>query len=104
MGVVTQTDLAKLIQGEALDKRTLAEIMTPHPVSVNPYDSLEDILFLFSRHKFTWLPVTYHDKLKGIILQSDVLQALFSAEHMPGFTQPLVGDDRKASQNEESCV
>jgi Mg/Co/Ni transporter MgtE len=52
--------------------------MTPHPVAVTPFDSLEDILFLFSHHKFTWLPVIQNDKLKGIILQSDVLKALFT--------------------------
>ena len=100
VGVVTQTDLAKLIEGESLDRRSLSEILTPHPVSVSPYDSLEDILFLFSRHKFTWLPVTYHDKLMGIILQSDVLQALFTAEHMPGSSYALPGEDIKASKKQ----
>ena len=81
VGVVTQTDLAKLGQSEALEKTTIADIMTARPVAVNPFDSLEDILFLFSHHKFTWLPVIYHEKFRGIILQSDVLNALFTADH-----------------------
>jgi chloride channel protein, CIC family len=83
VGVVTQTDLAKLGQFEELAKISVADIMTAHPVAVSPYDSLEDILFLFSQHKFTWLPVIYHEKFRGIISQSDVLEALFTPEKEP---------------------
>ncbi|MFN8554248.1 MAG: CBS domain-containing protein [Candidatus Obscuribacterales bacterium] len=54
--------------------------MTPQPVAVNSFDLLDDILFLFSEHKFSWLPVTHHDRVIGIILQSDVLKALFEQE------------------------
>jgi len=78
VGVLTQTDLGKINQADSLSTMTIADVMTPHPVAVSPYDSLEDILFLFSHHKFTWLPVVFHDKLQGIILQSDILDALFS--------------------------
>ena len=80
VGVVTQTDLSNLTKEDPLNELTISEIMTPHPVAVSPFDSLEDILFLFSRHKFTWLPVVQQNKLKGIILQSDLLSALFSQE------------------------
>ncbi len=80
VGVVTQTDLSKLAEIKLLEHITVSEIMTPHPVAVNLYDSVEEILFLFSRYKFTWLPVTDHDRLKGIILQSDVLKSLFVEE------------------------
>jgi predicted transcriptional regulator len=41
---------------------------------------LEEILFLFSRYHFTWLPVLDGDKLMGTIQQSDVLKALFKQE------------------------
>jgi chloride channel protein, CIC family len=80
VGVVTQTDLSNLTKEDPLNEMTISEIMTPHPVAVSPFDSLEDILFLFSRHKFTWLPVVQQNNLKGIILQSDLLSALFSQE------------------------
>jgi CIC family chloride channel protein len=77
IGVITETDLAKLRQAESAADATIAHLMTPHPVAVSPDDSLDDILFLFSRYKFTWLPVTTkRDQLVGIILQSDVLKAL----------------------------
>jgi CIC family chloride channel protein len=80
VGVVTQADLSKLDQTELLDTTTVAEVMTPQPVAVNSTDSLDEILFLFSQYKFTWLPVTDHDRLVGLILQSDVLKALFEFE------------------------
>ncbi len=80
IGVITQTDLSKLKQMDSLDSTTVGEIMTPHPVAVSPFDSLDEILFLFSRYKFTWLPVVFHDQIEGIILQSDVLNALFLEE------------------------
>lgn len=80
VGIVTQTDLTKVNDVETLDNLTIAEIMTPHPVAVNDQDSLEEILFLFSRYKYTSLPVTSHDQIKGIILKSDVLKALFAVE------------------------
>ena len=101
VGVVTQTDLAKLGQVEALEKTTVADIMTPHPVAVNPYDSLEDILFLFSRHKFTWLPVVFHDKFRGIILQSDVVRALFTLEQIALTSASPALDDSAAADNGE---
>ena len=78
VGVITQTDIGKVTHLESDENLLVGDIMTPHPVAVSLHDDLEDILFLFSRHKFTWLPVAYHDELQGIILQSDVVQALFS--------------------------
>ena len=80
VGIITQTDLSKLNQVESIEKLKVCDIMTAYPVAVSTSDSLEDILFLFSHHKFTWLPVVFHTKLKGIILQSDLLNALFTAD------------------------
>jgi CIC family chloride channel protein len=80
VGVVTQTDLAKIKDNQSLGDMTIANIMTPHPVAIGSDDSLEEILFLFSRYHFTWLPVLDGDKLMGTIQQSDVLKALFKQE------------------------
>ncbi len=80
VGVLTQTDLSKLNDIDDFGRMTIAEIMTPHPVAVSLLDNLDDILFLFSRHKFSWLPVTTDDKLQGIITQGDVINALFTEE------------------------
>jgi chloride channel protein, CIC family len=92
VGVVTQTDLGKVIEAKPQTETRVGDIMTPHPVAVGLYDSLEDILFLFSRYKFTWLPVVYHDKLVGIILQSDVLKGLFTEEGKAASAGQVPGD------------
>jgi len=78
IGMVTQTDLGHALQIPELSDRTVvADVMTKNPVSVSPYDSLEEILFLFTRYKFAWLPVCDRNELQGIITQSGVVEALF---------------------------
>lgn len=96
--MVTQADLSKLDITDVLDATTVADIMTPRPVAVAPYDTLDDILFLFSQHKYTWLPVTDHDKFKGIILQSDVLKALFTFESSGDEAHPTEKQATDSSQ------
>ncbi|HEY9758140.1 MAG TPA: chloride channel protein [Oculatellaceae cyanobacterium] len=85
VGVITQTDLSSLIHMDNPPANMLVkDIMSSRPVIVNPYDSLEEILFLFTRYKFTWLPVCDHaGRFIGIISQSDVVAALFTPEENP---------------------
>jgi CIC family chloride channel protein len=81
VGVISQRDLSTVIHLEnPQDHLKVKDFMTPHPVAVNPYDSLEDILFLFTRYKFSWLPVADEDRFIGIISQGDVTAALFGTE------------------------
>ncbi len=80
IGIVTQTDLDKLKEFDSPETVKVSDIMTSHPVAVSAHDSLEEILLLFSRYKFTWLPVLDREKLVGMILQSDVLKAMFIDE------------------------
>jgi len=78
VGIISQRDLSNVIHLENPSANLkVKDLMTPHPVAVNPYDSLEDILFLFTRYKFSWLPVADEDRFIGIISQGDVTAALF---------------------------
>ncbi|MDX2105007.1 MAG: chloride channel protein [Candidatus Melainabacteria bacterium] len=78
VGILRQTDLAKLKNKESITELKVSDIMLKQPLVVSPFDTLEELMFLFSRYKYSWLPVVHGDKFKGIILQSDVVQALFS--------------------------
>jgi CIC family chloride channel protein len=79
VGVITQTDIGHVLQlTEIPEDMTVASVMTGNPVSVSPLDSLEDILFLFTRDKYAWLPVCDREIFLGIIHQSDVVESLFS--------------------------
>ncbi|NES96317.1 MAG: universal stress protein [Desertifilum sp. SIO1I2] len=74
VGIVTQTDLAKM-ESRALPGETpLSEIMTPDPVTVRLSDSLSEVLYRLDRYKLSRLPVTEGRKLVGIITRSDIIR------------------------------
>jgi chloride channel protein, CIC family len=86
VGIVTQTDLAdpsRRAMGSA--EITLAEIMTPQPVTVQPTDSLTHVLYLLHRFKLSRLPVVEDQKLVGIITRADIIRA--EADHISGKTE-----------------
>jgi CIC family chloride channel protein len=89
VGIISQRDLSNVIHLENPPANMkVKDLMTPHPVAVNPYDSLEDILFLFTRYKFSWLPVADEDRFIGIISQGDVTAALFGPREEPDEKYP----------------
>ncbi len=83
VGIVTQTDLAKMRDGYADAKGVrkptgdtpLSEIMTPQPVTVNPTASLGNVLYLLDRYQLGRLPVIEGRKLIGIITRADIIRA-----------------------------
>jgi chloride channel protein, CIC family len=77
IGIITQTDLSDLSRRSAIKdgEITLADIMTPQPVTVNPRDPLTQVLYLLNRFKLSRLPVTEGQKLVGIITRADIIRA-----------------------------
>jgi chloride channel protein, CIC family len=77
IGIVTQTDLADLTRRPAIENSeiTLADIMTPQPVTIHPRDPLTQVLYLMNRFKLSRLPVTDGQKLVGIITRADIIRA-----------------------------
>ncbi|MGD1908662.1 MAG: CBS domain-containing protein, partial [Leptolyngbyaceae cyanobacterium] len=74
VGIVTQTDLSDGASTRSGGK-TLADFMTPHPVTVSPEDPLSQVLHLLNRLKVSRLPVTEGNKLVGIITRGDIIRA-----------------------------
>jgi CIC family chloride channel protein len=74
VGIATQTDLDKVKQRQLSGTALLGEIMTPRPITVNPEDTLSQVLYLLSRYKLSRLPVVDRRKLVGIITRSDILR------------------------------
>jgi len=66
---------------------TLAQIMTPKPITVKPTDSLSHVLYLLNRYQLSRLPVTEEDKLVGIITRADIIRA--EADQLSGETNQL---------------
>lgn len=88
VGVISRSDLQQLNLNEVEDDTSVYELMTPYPVSVNPEDSLEEILLLFTRYQFTWLPVTKEETMVGIILRTDVAKTLLCESNEVVLEQP----------------
>ncbi|MBD2090931.1 chloride channel protein [Microcoleus sp. FACHB-1515] len=87
VGIVTQSDLAdrsRYLSGEAT---TLADLMTPQPVTVSPRDPLSHVLFLLNHFKLSRLPVTEGQKLVGIITRADIIRA--ESDHLNQSGQKL---------------
>lgn len=56
----------------------VSEAMSPHPVTVSPQTSLEEIATLMVSKGFHTLPVIEGDRLVGIIGKEDVLRTLLA--------------------------
>lgn len=75
LGIVTQSDLAKMDEHNLAGDTPLFKIMTPQPVTVNPLASLADVLYLLNRYQLSRLPVIEGKKLIGIITRADIIRA-----------------------------
>ncbi len=76
VGIVTQSDLGDSSRHPTNpDDTTLADIMTPQPVTVKAHDPLTHVLYLLNRFKISRLPVVDGQKLVGIITRADIIRA-----------------------------
>jgi len=82
VGIITQKDLADIAKERLGGEKTVRELMTPEPVTVNPTDTLAHVLHLLNRYNLSCLPVTEGRKLVGIITRSDIIRA--EADHFNG--------------------
>ena len=55
---------------------TVADRMTPDPITVAPDAGLVEVRALFRRHKFRHVPVVEDGRLVGVVSDRDVLAAL----------------------------
>ncbi|NJO43048.1 MAG: CBS domain-containing protein [Cyanobacteria bacterium RU_5_0] len=84
VGIITQSDLSDLSRRPTTDEVTLADIMTPQPVTVSPATPLTHVLYVLNRFKLSRLPVTEGHKLVGIITRADIIRA--EADQVSGET------------------
>ncbi|HEY9726312.1 MAG TPA: chloride channel protein [Chroococcales cyanobacterium] len=75
VGIITQTDIANATQRQLPGDKPLSQLMTPHPITVNPGYTLSEVLYLLNRYQLSRLPVTEDRKLVGIITRADIIRA-----------------------------
>lgn len=88
LGILTQKDVANLSQRGLSGDRTVAEAMTPEPVTTHPKDTLAHVLHLLNHYNLSSLPVVEGRRLVGIITRSDIIRVeaayINAQEYVPG--------------------
>ncbi|OKH37504.1 chloride channel protein [Calothrix sp. HK-06] len=85
VGIVTQKDIANATSRKLTGEISIAEIMTPEPVTVKPTATLAHVLHLLNRYNLSCLPVTSGRKLVGIITRGDIIR--IEAERLSGSSE-----------------
>jgi CBS domain-containing protein len=71
-----------------LDKATIAECMTRHPLTVSPDASLREAAEIMLTHKIGGLPVVEAGRVVGIITESDLMRQLIATASGIGSVAP----------------
>jgi CIC family chloride channel protein len=72
VGIITQSDLEKITAER--EKLLVRDIMTKRPITVQPTETLGDVLYLLNRYQLSRLPVVEGNKLVGIITRTDIIR------------------------------
>ncbi len=87
-GIVTDSDIRNAAFGEGAGggamERLVGEIMTRDPVTVGPWDTVEDALLILHHRRFGALPVVEGHRLVGIISKADILSAFIGTLSIEG--------------------
>lgn len=76
LGVVSDRDLGSANGTAMRNNRTVADLMTPQPVTVNPDTTIRQAANLMRGRAIGCVPVLRADKLVGIVTVSDLLELL----------------------------
>jgi acetoin utilization protein AcuB len=77
VGVISITDIGRLGAAvPAILERTVAQSMTPNPMTMSPDEPIESAAAQMGLHKVNCLPIVEGGKLIGIVTTYDLLDAL----------------------------
>jgi len=81
IGVITEADIVRaLLEGKRLENLTASDVMTGPPITVDQTASLEDLMKCLEDNRIVRVPVTYDNKLIGIIARRDIIKAILEPE------------------------
>ena len=80
LGIFSERDYARkiVLRGESSHTTAVKEIMSTHVVSVQPDQSIADVMNLMTDNSIRHLPVMEDRKLIGIVSIGDVVKAIIS--------------------------
>jgi acetoin utilization protein AcuB len=77
VGIITRSDLLQAGRKTGTGPvRTVAQVMTPKPITVRRDDTLETAAQIMTTRKVSGLPVLEGDQVVGILTESDLFRAL----------------------------
>jgi len=80
MGVITEGDICRAVQQQdgaiQLSRLPAMQFATPDPICADPDIEIGDALHLMLSKGITILPVIQDERLEGIVLRVDLLQAM----------------------------
>lgn len=82
VGIFTERDYARkvILKGKASKETLVNEIMSEHPLSVTPNDTVEDCMKLMTQKFIRHLPVVEEDKLVGLISIGDIVKYIIEEQ------------------------
>ena len=82
VGILSERDYARkdILAGFGSKEMTVAEIMTPDPVTVGPEASVTQCMELMTDNRFRHLPVVVDGELVGVISIGDVVLAVIAEQ------------------------
>lgn len=81
-GIITERDYARkvILQGKSSKGTLISEIMSEHPVTISPENTLEDCMQIMTTKFTRHLPVVENDELIGIISIGDVVKYIIDEQ------------------------
>lgn len=79
LGVISDRDVGR----QARKTRTVAEVMTPNPITTTPQATVRQVANLLRGHVIGCLPVVDQDRLVGIVTITDLLDLLGRGAERP---------------------
>jgi CBS domain-containing protein len=82
VGIVSERDYARkvILSGRASRDTSVAEIMTPSPLTVTPDYSIEECMRITTNERIRHLPVMEGGRVVGLISIGDLVKAIISTQ------------------------
>ncbi len=79
-GIFTERDYARkiILQGKASKDTSIGDVMTAHPITVTPTDSIDLCMQLMSEKHIRHLPVVDNHKVAGMVSIGDVVKFIIA--------------------------
>ncbi|AKD03969.1 CBS domain-containing protein [Pontibacter korlensis] len=81
-GIFTERDYARkvILKGKASKETLVREIMSEHPVTVTPDDTVEDCMKLMTHKYIRHLPVVQDGKIVGLVSIGDIVKYIIEEQ------------------------